>query len=441
MVLLSATLPVKADEAAGDVAQLQRQIAEQNERIDALKQAIAEQEANLSRLQRALGIDSLDRYRGGSARGAAVVGAVGAVGSVGATTMAQAAETARQPESAALPDPAGPAVAAASSVQPVGQAPEQGDRPPEIAPIFPQQPGVMTPAGKYVLEPSLQYYYSSANRIALVGYTIIPALLIGVVDIRESKRSTLVANLTGRWGVTNRIELEARIPYVYRSDSSVGREILQGAASDTVFNASGSGIGDVDLTGRWQLNDGGIDKPFYIASLRFKSRTGHDPFEAATTKTIIGLRDGLQTELPTGSGFYTLQPALTMLYPSDPAVFFGTLSYAYNFKRNNVTREVDGQTESLGTIAPGGVFGFNFGMGFSINEKSSFSLGYEHSVIGKIKQNGRNAPDAVTVQLGSLLLGYSYQLSEKRTLNLALGAGLTRDTPDVSLTLRIPTTF
>ncbi len=421
---------------ADQVQALQRQIAEQKERIEALKRAIAEQEASLNQLRRTLRIDELGQARGGAARGAAPANAAGVASSAAPPALAQAPDSSPVPAQQAAPE-ARPRVPA----EPVGQAPEHSDRPPEVAPIFPQQPGVMTPEGKFVIEPSLQYYYSSANRIALVGYTIIPAILIGVIDIRESKRNTWIGNLTGRWGVTNRIELEARVPYVYRSDSSIGREVLQGAASSTVFNATGSGIGDVEMTGRWQLNDGGADRPFYIASLRFKSRTGRDPFEVSTTKTIIGLRDGLQTELPTGSGFYSLQPALTMLYPSDPAVFFGTLSYAYNFKRKDVTRVVDGQIEELGTIAPGGVFGFNFGMGFSINEKSSFSLGYEHSSIGKIKQNGRTAADSVTVQLGALLLGYSYQLSNNRTLNIALGAGLTRDTPDVNLTLRVPTTF
>ena len=47
----------------------------------------------------------------------------------------------------------------------------------------------------------------------------------------------------------------------------------------------------------------------------------------------------------------------------------------------------------------------------------------------------------VRTQLGTLLLGYSYRLSGKRTLNVSLGAGLTRDTPDVSLSVRIPTTY
>jgi hypothetical protein len=47
----------------------------------------------------------------------------------------------------------------------------------------------------------------------------------------------------------------------------------------------------------------------------------------------------------------------------------------------------------------------------------------------------------VRVQLGTLLLGYSYRLNSQRSLNVSLGAGLTRDTPDVTLTVRMPVTF
>ncbi len=80
-------------------------------------------------------------------------------------------------------------------------------------------------------------------------------------------------------------------------------------------------------------------------------------------------------------------------------------------------------------------------MGLGLNDKSSFSLGYDHASVGKTKQNGVAAADSVRVQLGTLQLGYSYRLSNERTLAVTLGAGLTRDTPDVSLTVRMPTTF
>ena len=403
-----------ADETNARLEALKDQLAEQSRRLDGLKRAVAEQEAGLDRVRRALGQEALAARRGTGA-------------APGALTAAPADQLAQAPSSPA----AGPT--------PVGQAPERDGSGLKVAPIF-EQPGVLTPRGKALLEPSLQYSYSSSNRVALVGYTVIPAILIGLIDVREVKRNTFTAAITGRYGVSNRFELEAKLPYVHRSDTGVGREFIEGAASNsTIFDTRGRGIGDVELSARYQLNEGGVDKPYYVGSLRFKSRTGRDPFEVTTAKGLVGLRgDGIQTELPTGSGFYALQPAMTVLYPTDPVVFFGTVSYLHTFQRHDVVRNTDQGPEALGTIAPGGIFGFNFGMGLALNDRSSFSIGYDHSSVGRTRQDGLVAPGSVRVQLGTLLLGFSHRLSEQRTLNVSLGAGLTRDSPDMTLTVRMP---
>jgi hypothetical protein len=329
---------------------------------------------------------------------------------------------------------------------PVGKAPDRDSRPPEVAPLF-EAPGVLTPRGHYVLEPSYQLGYSSSNRVALVGYTIIPALLIGLIDVRELKRNSSTATLAGRYGLTNRTEVELRLPYVYRSDSTVSRELFTGTAAERVFQTSGRGIGDVEMAVRHQLNDGGADKSYYVAGLRVKTRTGRDPFEVVTDCQQRCVGDnasgtGLPLDLPTGSGFWAIQPSLTWLFPSDPAVFFGSVSYLYNIKRDNVERQVlNGAMEPLGTIKPGAVIGFNFGMGLALNDKASLSLGYDHQSIARTKQNSMAVPGSVRTQLGTLLMGFSYRLNEKRTLNVTVGAGLTRDTPDVSLAVRLPMSF
>jgi hypothetical protein len=325
----------------------------------------------------------------------------------------------------------------------VGRPPSAESRAPQVAPIF-ESPGVLTPRGKLVFEPSIQYGYSSSNRVALIGYTVIPALLIGLLDVREVKRNTTTGAATFRYGFDNRLELEAKLPYVYRSDATVSRELFTGTATERAFNTSGSGIGDVELGWRYQLNDGGVEKPYYIAGLRFKSRTGRDPFQVVTDcqtrcvgENVTGT--GLPLDLPTGSGFYSMQPSVTWLMPSDPAIFFGSFSYTHNFKRGNIYRTVlNGQKELLGEVKPGDVFGFNFGMGLALNEKASFSIGYDHNSVGRTRQNGQVIPGSVRMQLGTLLLGGSYRLSDKRTLNVSVGAGLTRDTPDVTLMVRVP---
>ncbi|WP_232540090.1 DUF3187 family protein [Azohydromonas aeria] len=401
------------EQAASRLESLQREITLQAQRLESLRQAMAQEQRRLDEVRQALGLEVLGAQRGGSGQGAG----------------------AQQPAQVAQSD-------AGAAPQPVGQAPSGEARPAaQVAQIF-EQPGVLTPRGKFVLEPSLQYAYSSNNRVALVGYTIIPAITIGVIDVREVKRNTFTAALTGRYGLTNRLELEARIPYSYRSDDSINTDVSGGNPNEppAFKGVSGRGIGDIELTARYQFNEGGLDKPYYIGSLRYKSRTGRDPFEVRSTLANARF-GGFQDELPTGSGFQGLQPALTVLYPSDPAVFFGTISYLHNFGRSGLTyNAATSAPQEPFDVKPGGVFGFNFGMGLALNEKSSFSLGYDHSSVGRTKING-DGSQSVRVQLGTLVLGYSYRLSPERSLNVSLGVGATRDTPDITLTVRMPITF
>lgn len=432
----AAGLLVLASQAAAQQAPVERSNAELSAELAQLRQALAEQRALLEDLRRQVAEERLAAARGAGAPSA---------GNASAAAQSQPQPSPPQPAPALPGTPAGPPNGPAAAAT-VGQPPKRDSKPPEVAPIF-EAPGVLTARGKYVLEPSFQFGYSSSNRVALVGYTIIPALLVGLIDVREVKRNTSTATLSGRYGLSNRTELELRIPYIYRSDSTVSRELFAGSAVEKVFDVSGRSIGDVELAVRHQLNDGGADKPFYVAGLRLKTRTGKDPFEVVTdcVRRCVGENvtgTGLPLELPTGSGFYAVQPSLTWLYPNDPAVLFGSISYLHNFERKGLSRRVlDGEWEPIGTIKPGGVIGFNFGVGLALNEKTSLSFGYDHSSIARTRQNGAPAPGSVRTQLGTLLVGFSYRLNAKRSVNVSVGAGLTRDTPDVSILLRIPTSM
>lgn len=412
---------------------LQRQINDQRQQLEQTRQTLDIQQQELARLQSALNEEILASAR---ARGAPAPNLVPALNQAPYI----AAQSAPAGTVAAQDTPAAP-----SSPQPVGQAPESDTRPPEVAQIF-EQPGVLTPNGKLVLEPSIQYGYSANDRVALVGYTVIPAILIGLIDVRQVKTTTAVATLTARYGLTRRFELEGKMPYVYINGDTVSREVFTGSAQDRVFNARGHGMGDLEMTARYQINQGGPDKAFYIGWLRYKSRTGRDLFEVVTdcvTRCVANTTGtGLPLDLPTGSGFEALQPGVTWLYPSDPVVFFGSLSYLYNFERKNVSRRLlNNQTELLGDIRAGDIFGLNLGLGLALNEKAAISIGTEMNVVGRTKQSGDDVAGSVRVTLATLLLGGTYRFNEHVSLNVALGAGLTRDTPDYTLTARVPVTF
>ena len=339
------------------------------------------------------------------------------------------------PESS-QPKTAAPAVNSSSATQPAVSA-EQGTAGPQPVGRRPKAEGreiiealegisVLTPKGTLVVQPSLEYSHSSANRVLVEGFTIIPAITVGLIDARRIDRDSLIASLSLRYGLSKRLEVETSLPFAWRADTTMDRQLEIDSSQDEIVDIDGSGFGDLTLGLRYQLNQGQRDGAFHTANLRVKSHTGKGPFEVATNET------GQQTELPTGSGFWGIEAGLTSILPSDPVVFFSNLSYLRNLSRSF------GQ---VGKIEPGHTIAVSLGMGVTLNEKVSFSLGYEHSVVGKSKQNGQTIKGSQVLQVGSLLLGASYKLQKNRRLNLSLSAGLTEDAPDVRLVLRVPTSF
>lgn len=322
---------------------------------------------------------------------------------------------------------------------PVGQAPPETGNQPEVQAIT-EFGGVLTPRGQLVIEPSLQYSHAGVNRLTFQGIEILSTLLIGVFTAEEANRDTWTAALTGRIGVTDRLELEAKVPYVYRSDTLFATvptvEGSQAGQFDIDRDLSGNGLGDIELAARYQLNRGQNNWPYLIANLRYKSTTGEGPFDIRRDE------GGIERELATGSGFHSIEPSITALYPSDPAVFFTNIGYLYN-RKDSINKRINDDI-IIGDVDPGDAIRVSFGMGYAINERASFSMGYKHDYINRTKTefigaNGNSTTQSSrSLNIGSLLLGWSYQLKPDVSVNLGLELGVTDDAPDTVITLRVP---
>lgn len=324
----------------------------------------------------------------------------------------------------------------AGVTSPVGQAPtETQPQQPEVQAIA-DIGGVLTPRGRLVIEPSLQYSHSGVNRLTFRGIEILSTLLIGVFSAEEAERDIWTAALTGRLGVTDRLEMELKLPYVYRDDTLRATVPTVGDDSfDIDRDLSGNGLGDIEITARYQLNRGQNGWPFFVGNLRYKSVTGDGPFDIARDS------DGIEQELATGSGFHAIEPSVTALLPSDPAVFFANLGYLYNMS-DDVNQQLTDDLR-IGKVDPGDAVRLSFGMAYAINPRSSFTLGFKNDFIGKTKttysQEERSTTQSSrTLNVGSLLLGWSYQLNQDVSVNLGLELGVTDDAPNTVLTLRVP---
>lgn len=297
--------------------------------------------------------------------------------------------------------------------------------------------GIVTRPGRFTIEPAFSHAHSNSTRVAVEGYTVIPALLVGLINISEIQRDIFVGAVSLKYGFTSRFEAALRVPYLWIEEDLREREAFQGTPVDTLRESSGDGLGDIELSLRYQLNDGLDGVPYVIGVFRVKPPTGEGPFDVDQRVITDNQGNPIGVELaerPTGSGFWSFEPGFSFIYPSDPAVLFGNLSYVWTLKEEQ-------GAENGGTVDPGDVVRFGFGMGFAFNERTSFSLGYDHSIIKRTTyERDLDLFDATfdRIQVGSLTFGLSHRLSEATSLNLTVGIGVTENAPNSEITLKLP---
>lgn len=406
-----------------DLAALRREIAEERRRLDQQQAMLEAQRVRLQRLE-----TTLVARLGGSPDGSQT-----------------AAVT---PGSVPLPPSPPPPAANGSAprgVQTVGQAPTD-QRQVQVA-VLAEQGGIITQAGRLTLEADLEYARADRNRVVFRGIEIPQAVLIGVFDINESRQDVLTAAGVARLGLTNRLEVNARVPFVYRSDKSVLAPVsdpMNPNAGQVDRPVSDANLGDIDFGVRYQFTNGTSGRPYLIAGLQGIAPTGTNPF------TVRRDTLGNALEAATGSGFWGVSPTLTAILPSDPAVLFGTIGYTVNLGRN-IDRLIG--TAFVERVMPGDQPSTSLGIAVSLNPRTSLSLGYAHTWAFGTKTRLRTADpqsgalsDAVStktrdLQLGRFLFGVSYRISPRTTINWNVEVGATEDASDVRTTLRIPFSF
>lgn len=320
------------------------------------------------------------------------------------------------------------ATPAAAPQGPVGEAPPESTQTSTVD-ALPEGQNALLGRGRLVIEPSFEYSRSSGNRLVFRGVEIVTGIQIGLIEANNTARDTLSSSLAVRYALTDRLEVEGRVPYVYRDDR-VTTLSQNNTTTTQTFNLNGSDIGDVELSARYQLTQGRNGAPIFVAGARVKSTTGTGPFDVERDA------QGVAAELATGSGFWAVQGSLSMLYPTDPAVIFANLSYMYN-----MPADID-QTYgavTIGEVDPGDSIGFGFGFGFSMNPRFSTSLGYSHSYVlpTETELNGA-VQESTELQVGSMQLGLSFRATERLTLSAGVDFGVTEDAPDVRVSFRAP---
>ena len=318
---------------------------------------------------------------------------------------------------------------AAPTARPVGEAPPP-PRPATLA--LPPGINVLTRPYHLTLEPGLDYQNSGSDRLVFEGVEIVNALLIGVIEANKTQNNSEIAWANLYYGLAPRFELEASIPYVNRSERVTTVATAQSQLSQT-FTLGGAGLGDVQMTGRYQITSGRPGEPILIANLTVKSNTGQGPYDVGFDS------GGIAQTLPVGSGFWSVQPSLSWIYPSDPVVLFGNIGYLHSFGYN-VNKTIG--AAHVGEVRPGDGISAAVGFSFSVNPRFSYSLGFMNNYFFPTSTILTNVKGETTdLEDGALLVGGSYRLTNHLTLNLNFQFGVTPDAPNTTVLLRLPYVF
>lgn len=405
--------------AEPDIRQLQAEIA-------AARAQVAEQQRALDRQAQRLA--DLERRLLGNERMAAAAGPT-------------------QPTATGTAAGITPAKSDQGGIQPVGEAPAEPPTDVQLA-VLSNTGGVITRRGQLTLEAGLEYAHADRNRVIFRGIEVPQSVLVGVFDINESRQDVLTATAGVRFGVTGRFELNARLPFIYRADKAVVAPIVTNPpgsdAGTRDYSVDGNGIGDIEFGARYQFTDGTGGWPYLIANISAVAPTGTSPFKVARSGV------GQALKAATGAGFWGISPGVTAILPTDPAVLFGTIGYTVNLAQD-IDRYI-GDT-LIRRVDPGDGPSASLGIGISLNQRTSISLGYAHQwvlgsktvtqTIDRRPLTGPVLTDPVTnttrdLQLGRLLFGVSYRTNAATTINWNVEVGATDDATDIRTTLRVP---
>ena len=355
------------------------------------------------------------------------------------------APAAAPPAPATGGEPAAPPPAGGESapIQGPSAAQQQARQVVETAPTLSTAGGVLTPKGQFVLDPSIEYDYWSQNQLGVNGFQIIPGITFGNIFANRVEQNITTAALTARYGITDRWEINVKVPYVYNTGSTISLIPVGTTAELLTLNASGTGIGDIQFGSSYQFNTGENGWPIFVGNALVKTATGVSPFNVpiVTVNDPNGeFLEGQPTRLATGTGFYAVEPSLTILMPTAPGVLFANIQDIHNLGRTVNIQSVNGGPPTAAYLQPGENPAVTFGIGFSLNDRAALTFSYQQQHVFTAFEN-HQAISGSPYSFGTFNFGLGYQITQSTRLNLSVGIGAGPNTPVAKVLLEVPYKF
>jgi hypothetical protein len=339
---------------------------------------------------------------------------------------------------AALQDQTGDAQ---SDAAPVQKAPDPTDA---VQDIVQQQQGVQR--SRFGAELSFGYSHFGDARINLDGFLALDAIFLGTISIDEVDADIFTSDLTMRYGVSDKFFIDASIPFLYRTSNFRSGGAGGAANAPIETRVSDQGLGDVSFGASYQIMAETARRPNLVVSGRVKLPTGRQPFGIDFVE-VEGSEGNLQVprSLATGSGVWGASLGISALKTMDPMVVFGSINYFRNFERG--FSDIDENPgDQPGRVSIGNAFQFGAGLAYALNENSSISMSYSQRLVERSKLKLDTADNFQRVigsqaNIGLVNLGATFSMGRNLSLITTVGIGLTDDSPDMVVGVRLPYRF
>lgn len=294
------------------------------------------------------------------------------------------------------------------------------------------------------LEAGLTYSYYDRKQLALNGFLALDAIFLGKLSVDSVEATVLTLDLTGRYGLTDRMQVDVNVPFLYRNTTYQSTDIGGALAEEDI--TMDPELGDVSAGFYYQLLKERPGMPDVVWNVRLKAPTGSDPYGIGTHNVENTGLLNIPNELSSGNGVWGASTGFSFMKTLDPAILFASVSYFHNFKKSFADISPSTPGDQPGEVDLGDSFQYALGIAFALNERLSMNLSYAHRFTDesavRLDSNGTwsdiNGSDA---NAATLNFGATWAVNENLSVVASVAAGLTPDAPDVQVGIKFPYTF
>lgn len=300
---------------------------------------------------------------------------------------------------------------------------------------------------RFTFETGLTYSHYDAKQLALSGFLALDAIFLGNISVDTVKADIWTLDLTGRYTLSDRMQVDLNVPFLYRDTSYLSAGVNDSSTDYSEQNVTlGPELGDVSAGFYYQLFKEAQSRPDVVWNLRLKAPTGSDPYgikmvqpDPDNTSLIV------PDDLSSGNGVWAASTGFSCVKTLDPAIVFASINYFYNFTRHFDDISSAAEETAPGDIKLGDSIQYGLGTAFALNERMSLSMSFTQRFTAESELEydggvGRNIVGS-DANVAMLNFGATYGLSDRETVVANVGAGLTPDAPNVTVGLKYAKSF